>query len=132
MQSVAILIVEERTALQKHRAFVLQSAGYDVQTASTAVEAVAATRKNPPALAILGHVAPEGDVLALATALRVNCPDLAIIVIVPDEADIGLTAALRAAALEILAGPTDDAGVLPVTGGALDALRACTHATAAQ
>ena len=112
MQSVAILIVEERTALQKHRAFVLQSAGYDVETASTAVEAVAATRKNPPALAILGHVAPEGDVLALATALRVNCPDLAIIVIVPDEADIGLTAALRAAALEILAGPTDDAAFL--------------------
>ncbi len=85
----------------------MERRGYDVQTAQSVAEGIAAARAAPPAYAVLDLRLDDGSGLDVVTALRNARPDSRIVMLTGYGNIATAVAAVKAGALDYLAKPAD-------------------------
>ncbi|MEK7684271.1 MAG: response regulator [Verrucomicrobiota bacterium] len=91
-----ILIVDDNEVFCSLIACLLVKLGYQVKTAGTAAEAKAVMRETSVDLVLLDHILPDLDGLDLLAILRIDYPDLPIIMMTGQDLDEGLMQSLVA------------------------------------
>ena len=98
---------------------VLTNAGYDVVTASTGAEGLAAYRSTRPQVILLDLMLPDRDGLDLMRDMLAERPDLNVIVITANGSINKAVEAMRAGAHEFLVKPFDETRFLGAVENAL-------------
>jgi two-component system, repressor protein LuxO len=103
-----VLVVEATSSLQMIYRAVLTKAGFTVDVAGTAADAVSTFLAEEYAIVILDLVLPDRDGLALMQDLLDHRPDTTIIVVTANSAVDRAVAAMRGGAHDFLVKPVDE------------------------
>jgi len=114
-----LLLIEDTPSLQMVYRSVLTNAGYDVVTASTGAEGLAAYRSTRPQVILLDLMLPDRDGLDLMRDMLAERPDLNVIVITANGSINKAVEAMRAGAHEFLVKPFDETRFLGAVENAL-------------
>src|SRR5262245_49615792 len=100
-----VLIVEDDALARKGMADLLALWGYEVVTAGDGVEALERASEEPPAVVVSDLVMPGMDGLALLSALRVDQPDVAVIMLTGQGSIDSAVQAMKEGAYDYLTKP---------------------------
>lgn len=115
-----ILIVDDDKLFCSLIACLLVKLGYQVKTAGTAAEALAVLGQTSVDLVLLDHILPDLDGLDLLAILKMDHPDLPIIMMTGQDLDEGLMQGLVAGrAFAYLSKVAVYSGLLPLVEQAL-------------
>jgi CheY-like chemotaxis protein len=93
-----VLVVDDSPTQASEVRFLLEDAGFEVETASDGVEALAALDKQLPDLIVTDLQMPRMDGLALVKAVRIDHPTVPIVLVTAHGSEEIAAAALRAGA----------------------------------
>ncbi|MFM2366455.1 MAG: hypothetical protein RIR95_1063, partial [Pseudomonadota bacterium] len=114
-----ILLVEDTVSLQMIYRAALIGAGYAVEVAGTAADAMIRLRRDPDKVIMLDLSLPDRDGLDLLHEMIADFPDLKIIVITANGSVPKAVEAMRAGAHEFIVKPFDEARLLGAVANAL-------------
>ncbi len=114
-----ILLVEDTVSLQMIYRAALIGAGYAVEVAGTAADAMFRLRRDPDKVIMLDLSLPDRDGLDLLHEMIADFPDLKIIVITANGSVPKAVEAMRAGAHEFIVKPFDEARLLGAVANAL-------------
>jgi two-component system, response regulator RegA len=103
----SLLIVDDDAPFLARLARAMERRGYEVRTALSVAEGIAAARAEPPAFAVLDLRLDDGSGLDVVTALRAARPDSRIVMLTGYGNIATAVAAVKAGALDYLAKPAD-------------------------
>jgi DNA-binding NtrC family response regulator len=115
-----VLIVEDDVLARKGMADLLTLWGYEVATAGDGAEALDRAGEEPPAVVVSDLVMPGMDGLALLSALRVDHPDAAVIMLTGQGSIESAVQAMKEGAYDYLTKPLDPARLQVLLERALD------------
>ena len=115
-----VLIVEDDAPARKGMADLLSLWGYEVTTASDGAEALERVAEESPAVVVSDLVMPGMDGLALLSALRVDHPDVTVIMLTGQGSIESAVQAMKEGAYDYLTKPVDPARLQILLERALD------------
>jgi DNA-binding NtrC family response regulator len=115
-----VLIVEDDAPARKGMADLLSLWGYEVATAGDGVEALERVSEESPAVVVSDLVMPGMDGLGLLSALRVDHPDVAVIMLTGQGSIESAVQAMKEGAYDYLTKPLDPARLQVLLERALD------------
>jgi DNA-binding NtrC family response regulator len=118
-----VLLIEDTSSLQLIYASLLREAGWKVETASTAAEALKKFDEISPNIVLLDLMLPDLDGLEVMRSCLKKAPNTRFVVITADGSIDRAVEAMRAGAHEFLVKPLDEGRLAPVVS---DAARAAS------
>jgi DNA-binding NtrC family response regulator len=115
-----VLIVEDDALARKGMADLLSLWGYEVTTASDGAEALERVAEESPAVVVSDLVMPGMDGLALLSALRVDHPEITVIMLTGQGSIESAVQAMKEGAYDYLTKPLDPARLQILLERALD------------
>ena len=115
-----VLIVEDDAPARKGMADLLSLWGYEVTTASDGAEALERVAEESPAVVVSDLVMPGMDGLALLSALRVDHPEITVIMLTGQGSIESAVQAMKEGAYDYLTKPLDPARLQILLERALD------------
>ena len=115
-----VLIVEDDALARKGMADLLSLWGYEVATAGDGAEALERVSEESPAVVVSDLVMPGMDGLALLSVLRVDHPDVAVIMLTGQGSIESAVQAMKEGAYDYLTKPLDPARLQVLLERALD------------
>jgi DNA-binding NtrC family response regulator len=115
-----VLIVEDDALARKGMADLLSLWGYEVSTAGDGAEALERVSEEAPAVVVSDLVMPGMDGLGLLSALRVDHPDVAVIMLTGQGSIESAVQAMKEGAYDYLTKPLDPARLQVLLERALD------------
>ena len=115
-----VLIVEDDALARKGMADLLSLWGYEVATAGDGAEALERVSEESPAVVVSDLVMPGMDGLGLLSALRVDHPDVAVIMLTGQGSIESAVQAMKEGAYDYLTKPLDPARLQVLLERALD------------
>jgi DNA-binding NtrC family response regulator len=115
-----VLIVEDDALARKGMADLLSLWGYEVATAGDGAEAIERVSEESPAVVVSDLVMPGMDGLGLLSALRVDHPDVAVIMLTGQGSIESAVQAMKEGAYDYLTKPLDPARLQVLLERALD------------
>ncbi len=115
-----VLIVEDDAPARRGMADLLSLWGYEVATAGDGAEALERAAEEPPAVVVSDLVMPGMDGLALLTALRVDHPDVPVVMLTGQGSIETAVQAMKEGAYDYLTKPLDPARLQMLLERALD------------
>jgi DNA-binding NtrC family response regulator len=115
-----LLIVEDEPTIADGLRLVLESEGYDVETAGTTVAALVRVEELPFAVALVDLVLPDGDGLHLLRLLKGKAPDLAVIIMTAHSSIAKAVEATKQGAFYFVAKPFEPDEITALVVAALE------------
>jgi DNA-binding NtrC family response regulator len=115
-----VLIVEDDALARKGMADLLTLWGYEVASAADGAEALERVAEEPPAVVVSDLVMPGVDGLALLSALRVDHPEVAVIMLTGQGSIESAVQAMKEGAYDYLTKPLDPGRLQVLLERALD------------
>jgi DNA-binding NtrC family response regulator len=115
-----VLIVEDDAPARRGMADLLSLWGYEVATAGDGAEALERAAEEPPAVVVSDLVMPGMDGLALLSALRVDHPDVPVVMLTGQGSIETAVQAMKEGAYDYLTKPLDPARLQMLLERALD------------
>jgi DNA-binding NtrC family response regulator len=115
-----VLIVEDDALARKGMADLLSLWGYEVATAGDGAEALERVSEDSPAVVVSDLVMPGMDGLGLLSALRVDHPDVAVIMLTGQGSIESAVQAMKEGAYDYLTKPLDPARLQVLLERAMD------------
>jgi two-component system response regulator RegA len=102
-----LLIVDDDEPFLTRLARAMERRGFEVRTAGSVADGIAAAKAAPPAFAVLDLRLADGSGLDVVTALRATRPDARVVMLTGYGNIATAVAAVKAGALDYLAKPAD-------------------------
>ena len=103
----SLLVVDDDAPLRNRLARALESRGFEVKTAAGVEEALAITRTQPPAFAVLDLRLEDGSGLTVVEELHLRRPDARVVMLTGYGNIASAVAAVKAGAIDYLSKPAD-------------------------
>ncbi|MPY70963.1 MAG: ActR/PrrA/RegA family redox response regulator transcription factor [Alphaproteobacteria bacterium] len=103
----SLLIVDDDTAFRERLAKAMERRGFQVRTAESIADGLAAAREAAPAFAVLDLRLTDGSGLDIVPAIREARPDARIVMLTGYGNIVTAVAAVKAGAVDYLAKPAD-------------------------
>lgn len=107
-----VLLVEDTASLRAIYVALLRRSGLEVDSASTAAEALAAHERKRHPIVLLDLMLPDGDGIDVLRRIRDDAPDVKTIVITANGSINRAVEAMRGGAFDFLVKPFDDARLM--------------------
>jgi two-component system response regulator RegA len=103
----SLLVMDDDAPLRNRLARALESRGFEVKTAAGVEEALAITRTQPPAFAVLDLRLEDGSGLTVVEELHLRRPDARVVMLTGYGNIASAVAAVKAGAIDYLSKPAD-------------------------
>jgi two-component system response regulator RegA len=103
----SLLVMDDDAPLRNRLARALESRGFEVKTAAGVEEALAITRTQPPAFAVLDLRLEDGSGLTVVEELHVRRPEARVVMLTGYGNIASAVAAVKAGAIDYLSKPAD-------------------------
>ncbi|MDH5410907.1 MAG: ActR/PrrA/RegA family redox response regulator transcription factor [Alphaproteobacteria bacterium] len=106
-EKMDLLIVDDDAPLRNRLARAMEDRGFNVATAASVAEGLAAAKSKPPGYAVVDLRLADGNGLEVVEALREACEDMRIVMLTGYGNIATAVAAVKAGAVDYLAKPAD-------------------------
>jgi two-component system response regulator RegA len=103
----SLLVMDDDAPLRNRLARALESRGFEVKTAAGVEEALAITRTQPPAFAVLDLRLEDGSGLTVVEELHMRRPEARVVMLTGSGNIANAVAAVKAGAIDYLSKPAD-------------------------